>query len=123
MYHVTPGYIYDTHIKTQGLKLRAKSAKSNYPPRIYLFDNEAIADDIAIGLFTELSEKEQNTIFYYYLLSINLTELKNRNVKFFIDEANKFDCNGCYIEEPISKNSITLVRKILVNTPKPTWRP
>ena len=85
LYHLVPDILLKK-VELSGLTPRSKSKIANHPDRVYLLNpaDESEYEDIALALYQSLPQEIRDKIKTYYLLRIDIDELKNR-IKFYTD--------------------------------------
>lgn len=113
LYHLTPDIYYEDIIK-KGLLPKSKNKISIHPNRIYLL-NRCDSDDmeqIIFMLYNTLPEEVKKKIKYYYILEVEVTNLKND----FYNDPNFHVGNGAvWTNNNIPTSCITVFDKIQVN--------
>ena len=114
--HLIPD-IYWKHVKLKGLTPKTKSKISTHPERIYFLLPPLSNDDleeIAITLYNTASQGEKKYIEKYYVLYIDINELKD-NTKFYEDPNFFMGSGAVWTYKNIPPKYIELGEEIIVN--------
>ena len=101
-YHICPSRVVDKIMK-QGLTPRNNGRVAAHPERVYLFLNKPRNWKQIANNFRQSGNNER-----YTLLSINLTDMINKGVKFYFDANTMTDNPAIYTLEPISPSCINV---------------
>jgi hypothetical protein len=106
LYHWTPCYNVNNILK-DGLIPNHQNNLFNYPPRIYLMNEDCnLLMMIKLGMLLCQNNKNQNNNGEYALLKINISNIKENDIQSYFDSNSEF---GIYTEQKIPPKYIELL--------------
>jgi len=115
LYHLVPD-IYIDKVELMGLTPKTKSKMSTHPERVYLMLPTDRQEYVALAnqLWERMNPKAKELTHYFYLLRIDVSELKN-SIKFYTDPNFMMGDGAVWTYKNIAPKYIEVQNKILVN--------